>query len=462
MAGKRRSQVAGKRRSPRAPGRRSTGRAQHLRVVSEPRRRAEAMHVARVNMLLLLVPAAVLTVIGLAMIMSAGSVSATQGYDGNAFWYFQRQGLYALTGVIVLVVAVRLPHNIWRKLAVPMFLVLVPLMLVAFTSVGTSLNGASRWIDFGPVTLQPAELMKLAMIAFAAAVLTKKWGKLDDPVHLLIPLAPVVFVMAVLVIMQRDLGTTLVICGSVIVLLFVAGVRARHLVVTCTVALAGTVFLIFGTTYRRTRFVDSFLDPWNDPGDAGFQLIQGLIAFGSGGWTGVGLGASRQKWDYLPNAHSDFIFAIVGEELGLLGALFVLAMFALLLFAGIRIAIAAPDTFGRLLAAGITGWIGLQTIINLCAVTGLMPITGVPLPLLSFGGTALVVTLAAIGVLASVARASAQAVPRIAGRSSPGVRRSAARRAAPASARANNRRVFASNIKSSPARQKAPGRKAAR
>jgi cell division protein FtsW len=137
-------------------------------------------------------------------------------------------------------------------------------------------------------------------------------------------------------------------------------------------------------------------------------LIQGLIALGSGGWTGVGLGASRQKWDYLPNAHSDFIFAIIGEELGLLGALFVLAMFALLIYAGIRIAVRAPDTFGRLLAAGITAWIGLQTIVNLGSVTGLMPITGVPLPLVSFGGTALVVTLAGIGVLASVARSGAR------------------------------------------------------
>ncbi len=388
---------------------RTASRATHLRVV-EPRRRADAMHVARVNVLLLLVPAAALTVLGLAMIMSAGSVSATQGYDGNAFWYFQRQGIYAIAGIAVLVAAVRLPHTVWRKLSVPMLLVLIPLMLVALhPSIGTSLHGASRWIDLGPVTLQPAEMLKLAVVAFAAAVLEKKWGKLDDPVHLLIPLAPVVLVVAVLVIMQRDLGTTLIICGSVIVLLFAAGVRVKYLAVTCAVALAGTAFLIFGTDYRRTRFIDAFLNPWNDPDESGFQLIQGMIAFASGGWTGVGLGASRQKWDYLPNAHSDFIFAIVGEELGLLGALIVLALFALMLFAGIRIAIAAPDTFGRLLAAGITGWIGLQTIINLGAVTGLMPITGVPLPFLSFGGTALVVTLAGIGVLASVARASAQA-----------------------------------------------------
>ena len=154
--------------------------------------------------------------------------------------------------------------------------------------------------------------------------------------------------------------------------------------------------------------MDSFLNPWNDPKGSGFQLIQGLIALGSGGWTGVGLGASRQKWDYLPNAHSDFIFAIIGEELGLLGAFFVLVMFGLLLFAGIRIAVRAPDTFGRFLAAGVTAWIGLQTIVNLGAVTGVLPITGVPLPLVSFGGTALVVTLAGIGVLASVARSGAR------------------------------------------------------
>jgi cell division protein FtsW len=374
-------------------------------------------------MLLLLAPTAVLTVLGLAMILSAGSISAVEGY-GTSFWYFNRQLVYAAAGAVAMVVAIRVPHTVWQKLAVPMLVALLPLMVVALhPSAGSSLYGASRWIDLGPVTLQPSEFLKLAMVVFAATVLTKKWNKLDDPAHLLIPLAPVVLVVALLVILQRDLGTTVIICGSVFVLLFAAGVRLRYLVVTGAVALAGTAFLIFGEAYRRTRFVDAFLNPWNDPDGAGFQLIQGMIAFGSGGWTGVGLGASRQKWDYLPNAHSDFIFAIVGEELGLLGAIFVLAMFGLLLFAGTRIAIAAPDTFGRLMAAGITGWIGLQTIINLGAVTGLMPITGVPLPLLSFGGTALVVTLAGIGALGGIARAGA----RTASRPRRGVRAQAAR-----------------------------------
>jgi cell division protein FtsW len=188
----------------------------------------------------------------------------------------------------------------------------------------------------------------------------------------------------------------------VFLVLFTAGVRGRHLVWTGLGAVVVTAWFIFKTEYRRTRFLEAWLNSELDPSGAGWQLRQGLIALGSGGWFGVGLGNSRQKWDYLPNAHSDFVFAVLGEELGLIGALAVLSLFGVLLFAGIRIAMNAPDPFGRLLAAGITGWIGLQTLVNLGAVTGLLPITGVPLPFLSFGGTALVVTLAGVGVIASV------------------------------------------------------------
>jgi cell division protein FtsW len=186
-------------------------------------------------------------------------------------------------------------------------------------------------------------------------------------------------------------------------MLFVAGVRMKYLAVTGLAALAATAYLIAGTAYRRARLL-AFVDPWKDPRSTGYQLIQGLIALGSGGWFGVGLGASRQKWQYLPNAHTDFIFAVLGEELGLVGELIVLMLFGVMIYAGIRIAMRAPDTFGRLLAAGITAWIGLQAVVNLGAVTGLLPITGVPLPFLSFGGSALIVTLAAVGVLTSIAR----------------------------------------------------------
>jgi cell division protein FtsW len=208
---------------------------------------------------------------------------------------------------------------------------------------------------------------------------------------------------------QRDLGTTLILCGLVLVILFAAGVRLRYIAIAGGAGLATAMLLIVGETYRRTRFFDAWLNPWADRQGNGYQLIQGLIAMGSGGWFGTGLGTSRAKWDFLPNAHSDFIYAVIGEELGLVGAIVVLLAFAVLIYAGVRIALHARGTFERLLAAGIIGWIGLQAIINMGAVTGLLPITGVPLPLVSFGGTALVVTLVGVGMLASVARDAARA-----------------------------------------------------
>ena len=351
-----------------------------------------------------MVPASALTVIGLVMVLSAGSISALEGY-GTSFWYFQRQSIYAVVGVIGLVVAARMKYSIWKKLALPLLLGVIPLLLLTFhSSAGSSLYGASRWIDLGPVTLQPSEFAKVALIVFTAAVLSLKGSKLRSPRELALPLAPAVLAVAGVVIMQRDLGTTMILCGTVFLMLFAAGVSGKHLTVIGAGGAMATAALIFGESYRRSRFLDSFIHPWTDPKGAGYQLVQGLIALGSGGWFGEGLGASRQRWNYLPHAHSDFIFAIIGEELGLLGALSVLTLFAVLLYAGIRIAVRAPDSFGRLLAVGITSWIGLQTIVNLGAVTGLLPITGVPLPFVSFGGTALVVALTGIGILASIGR----------------------------------------------------------
>ncbi len=364
--------------------------------------------IARRSLALLLISTMLLTIAGLVMVLSAGSISAAQGYGGNSFWYFNRQVLFALAGVAVLVVMLRVPYGAWRRLSFPLLLLVLPLMVVALhPSSGVALYGASRWIDLGFTTLQPSELLKPVLIAFAATILAGKANVLDRPLHLFIPLGPIVLFVAALVLLQRDLGTTAILCGSVLVLLFVAGVRYRYLVYTAGFGALVAATLIFGVDYRRTRLLESWLNAGADPRGAGFQLTQGLIALGSGGWFGVGLGNSRQKWDYLPNAHSDFIFAVIGEELGLIGAIAILVAFAVLLYAGLRIALHAPDTFGRLLATGITTWIGLQTVANLGAVTGLLPITGVPLPLVSFGGSALVVTLAGIGVLGSVARRTA-------------------------------------------------------
>jgi cell division protein FtsW len=390
-----------------------------LRAVpsEDERRRRERASASRTSIALLLLPTALLTVTGLVMVLSASSVSAFTTY-GSSFWFFNRQLLYAALGCVLFLLTSRMRYRVWQRISVPFLIVTIGLLLLALhPAAGTSAYGASRWIDLGSFTLQPSELAKLALVAFAATVLTKKWNKLDDPLHLLIPLGIVVAVIAGIVILQRDLGTTLILVGTAFLLLFVAGVRLRYLMVTAAFGLASTAYLILGEGYRRTRLL-SFSDPWADAQNTGYQLIQGLIALGSGGMFGVGLGASRQKWEFVPNAHTDFIFAILGEELGFFGGLVVLALFGSLIYAGIRIAVRAPDTFGRLLAAGITSWIGLQAIVNLGAVTGLLPITGVPLPLVSFGGTALIVTLAAVGVLASIARASGRpAAKRASGRS---------------------------------------------
>jgi len=363
---------------------------------------------ARTDLRLLIGAVLFLTMLGLVMVLSAGSVSAAQGYDGNSFWYFQRQIVYAVVGLAAMVLIWRMPYRAWRRLCLPLLLVSGVAMVIAVAHPSrTCLYGACRWIDLGPVTLQPSEFAKLALVAFAATVLSRKWRLIGDAGHLLIPLVPVTVVVVILVLLQQDLGTAVILSGSVFLLAFVAGARAKHLVVGGIVGLAGVAALIFGTAYRRIRFFEAWLDPGADPKGDGYQLIQSLVAIGSGGWFGTGLGTSRAKWDFLPNAHSDFIFAVIAEELGMAGAIGVLLGFALLLFAGIRIALHADDLFGRLLAGGIVAWIGLQTVINLGAVTGLLPITGVPLPFLSFGGTALVATLAGVGVLASVARASA-------------------------------------------------------
>ncbi|MGH2684118.1 MAG: putative lipid II flippase FtsW, partial [Actinomycetota bacterium] len=327
---------------------------------------------------------------------------------GSSFLFFLRQAAYAVVGAGALVLASRMRYRAWERLCVPLLILsAVLLAVVLLPGFGTVAGGSARWLSFGPITIQPSEPAKLAIIAFGAALLARRWRRVDDPRRLLVPFVPVVCVLCGLILLQPDMGTAMIIMASSYVLLFVAGARLRHLAVG-----AGVMsFLGFGLMavegYRWARFV-SFIDPWADPQGNGYQTIQSLISFTTGGPFGVGLGASRQKWDYVPNAHTDFIFSIIGEELGLLGTMLVLALFGVLVYAGIRIALRAPDAFGRLLAAGITGWFGIQAITNLGAVTGLLPITGVPLPFVSFGGSALVVSLIAVGILVSIARGSAR------------------------------------------------------
>jgi cell division protein FtsW len=348
-----------------------------------------------------------LVAVGLIMVLSASSVSSF-AQSGDSFRYLQRQALYAVVGVAALLLTSRMRYEVWRKLSIPFLVVTIGMLgLVLSPSAGVEAYGASRWFELGPLTLQPSEIAKLAMVVFAAVVLTRKWGKLDDVGHLVVPLLPVLLLVCGMVMIQPDLGTTVIIAGTVLLMLFAAGVRLRYLFASAIVGSAVALGLIMSADYRRVRFL-SFLHPWQDAKNSGYQLVQSLIALGSGGLTGVGLGASRQKWQYVPNAHTDFIFSILGEELGLIGEIVVLVAFGALILAGIRIAAQAKDVFGRLLAAGIVSWLGLQTLVNLGAVTGLLPITGVPLPLVSYGGSSLVVSLAGVGVLVNIANAPAR------------------------------------------------------
>jgi cell division protein FtsW len=388
-------------------------RSRHLRLVRpgelvRPRARTQAT--TRRTLALLLGSTAFLVGIGLIMVLSSSSVSAFAQY-GDSFRFFLRQAAYAVVGTAALVATSRMRPGVWKRLAVPLLLLTLALLgVVLHPSSGIEAYGASRWFQLGPVTVQPSEIAKLALVVFTAAVLARKWGKLDDLGHLALPLLPVCAVVCGMVMLQPDLGTTVIIAGSVFLLLFAAGVRLRYL---ATASIVGSVVgagLIMTAEYRRIRFL-SFLHPWQDPQNTGYQLIQSLLALGSGGLTGVGLGASRQKWEYVPNAHTDFIFSILGEELGLVGEIVVLIALARLIVAGIRIAAQARDVFGRLLAAGIVSWFGLQALVNLGAVTGLLPITGVPLPFVSYGGSSLVVSLAAVGILVSVARSPSPAGP---------------------------------------------------
>ncbi len=379
--------------------------ARHLRLVrpEEPSSDVRRAAAGRRTIAMLLGATAFLALGGLVMVLSASSVSAYARF-GDPFLYFQRQAAYAVVGAGGLWLTSRMRYRAWRRLSLPLLgLTVVLLVLVLHPSAGVSAYGASRWLTYGPVTVQPSEIAKLALVVTTAAVLARKWGRLDRIGHIALPLLPIVLAVCALVMLQPDLGTTLIIAGTVFLMLFAAGVRLRYLMVSGTVGLAVGIALIFSADYRRIRFL-AFLDPWADATNTGYQLVQSLIALGSGGFFGVGLGASRQKWLYVPNAHTDFIFSILGEELGLVGELAVLVAFGLLVLAGVRIAARAPDVFGRLLAAGIVGWFGLQALVNLGAVTGMLPITGVPLPFLSYGGSSLVVSLAAVGILWNVAR----------------------------------------------------------
>ncbi len=345
----------------------------------------------------------VLNVVGLVMILSASSVAALSDY-GSSWYFFNRQLLWAVIGLGTFLVAARIDYRRWRRFAP--YLLVFAFCVLSFVLVGGKLvSGSQRWIVIGPLQLQPSEIAKLALLVCGAEVLTKRADRLDDP-RAWRPVLAIFLVLAALVMKEPDLASTIVLGVILGALLIVGGVRAKHLAQMLAIGAVGTGVLSLLAGYRRARML-SFLHPGHDVGNTGYQLYRSLIAIGSGGLNGVGLGAGRAKWFFLPNAHTDFIFAIIGEELGFIGCLLVLGLFVGLGLVGLRIARRAPDRFGMLIATGVTAWIVGQAAINLGAVVGVLPVSGVPLPFLSVGGTSLVITMFCVGVVANVARQTA-------------------------------------------------------
>ena len=341
-----------------------------------------------------------LTFFGLVMVYSATSASAALG-NGNPVGYLERQGIYAAIGLALLVVAARTDFRKLKALAPGMIIASLGLC-AAVLVVGQRINGARRWIAFGPAAFQPSELAKLALVVWCAAYLARRpapqsLGELARPVGLLVG------VFCLLVLVEPDLGTVITIVVMVGAMLLVSGTKLPTLASAYGIVFALAAIAAWSSPYRRARLL-IFLDPWKDPSNNGLQNVQALISLGSGGIFGRGLGQGIGKIHYLPEAHTDMIFAVIGEELGLVGAAIVCVGYCAFAYAGLRLAIGCKDPFGKRLAAGITALICGQAAVNLAAVLGLAPLTGIPLPFVSYGGSSLVIALLSVGILLNIAR----------------------------------------------------------
>ncbi len=344
-----------------------------------------------------------LTMLGLVMVLSSTSVKAIHE-DQSPWLYFRRQLVWAALGAASLFVALRVPLATWRRLARPAVVVSFGLMLLPFVPViGRSVNGARAWVDLGPLGFQPSEFAKIGMLLFAADLFARRADRTHLTRATLRPVGVVLAGLLALHVLQRDLGSAIVLCGLTMTVAFVAGSPLVPLLGRAAVLAVGALVMVRSTPYRWARWT-AFLDLAAHKQDTGFQVWQARIGMASGGLTGLGIGGSRAKWGFLPEAHTDFIFAILAEELGFAGVVTVCGLYLLLAVFGIQVAARAADRFGLLLAAGITGWLLLQAFVNIAGVTGILPLTGITLPFLSFGGSSLLATMAGAGLLLNVAR----------------------------------------------------------
>ncbi|MED4603722.1 stage V sporulation protein E [Paenibacillus validus] len=346
-----------------------------------------------------------LLVIGVIMVYSASAVLAFREF-GDAFYYLKRQALFAALGVIAMFFMMNTDYWIWKRYAKPALIVcFVLLVAVLIPGIGVVRGGARSWLGIGSFGIQPSEFMKMGMIIYLSKWLSEQKNPITAFTKGLLPPLALVGLAFGIIMLQPDLGTGAVLVGATLLIIYTAGARLQHLSYLGLIGVAGFIGLVIAAPYRLKR-ITAFLDPWQDPLGAGYQAIQSLYAIGPGGLVGLGLGMSRQKYSYLPEPQTDFIFSIIAEELGFIGGSCVLILFMVLVWRGMRTAITAPDTFGSLLATGIVGMIAVQVIINIGVVIGMFPVTGITLPLISAGGSSLTLMLTSIGILLNISRYS--------------------------------------------------------
>ncbi|MFI2752646.1 putative lipid II flippase FtsW [Cellulomonas sp. P22] len=366
---------------------------------------------------------ALLVVLGLVMVLSSSSVESMAAGD-SPYAVFITQAQYALIGLPVLLAASRVPVAVYRKAAWPFLAFAALLQLLVFSPLGVGTKGNTNWIDVGPFTVQPSEVVKLALAIWLGAVLARKKPLLREWKHAFVPAVPMACLMIGLVLVGHDLGTALVMMLLVGGAMFIAGVPLRMFGVAAALAgVAAGALALFSS--NRVERITSWLSDNCDPTSACYQTVHGGMGLATGGWAGIGLGQSREKWSYLPEAHNDFIFAIIGEELGLIGTLLVLGLFTLIALAMFRVIRRHPDPFVQITTGAVVCWVIGQALVNIAVVIGLAPVIGIPLPLVSAGGSALIMTMAAIGVVISFARSEPGAAEALAARPSV-VRRSLA------------------------------------
>ena len=359
----------------------------------------------RADTYLVLVPALLLLALGLMMVLSASSVYAFTHNNGDAYYYVKRQAVFLALGGVLAFVASRMSNRVLMVMAWVGLAGVLVLQLLTFTPLGVGVNGNRNWVQLGTdlFRIQPGEFAKLAIVLWGADVFARKDRLLDQTKHLLVPFLPVCVVLMCLIIVQRDLGTGMLLGAIVVAMLWVAGARWRVLASLFAVV-AVTILTLVATSANRLGRIIGFLNPDADPLGTNHQPIRAMFALASGGWWGLGLGASRQKWGGLVEAHTDYVLAVIGEELGLVGVLIVLALFLTMGFAGFRIAMRQTSNFSRYAAAGVTAWLMIEALVNILVVLRLLPVIGLPLPFLSYGGSAMVANLLGVGVLVACAR----------------------------------------------------------